>query len=145
MKVTALVSLLAIGASVAIWVILSKASDDAERQQQAGAVVDPVFPGLGDIYRSGDFDRAKVEMISCVGNALVDQNPKREFWMQDLPSGATLSLAVSPGTGAFSWSMTTKTTKPTGPKSTHVELRNKNATPDEIQGAWLLIVWCGNL
>jgi hypothetical protein len=147
MKFTTLRSLLVIGvlvigASVAIWAILSKASDDAERQQQAGAVTDPDAQAIGAIYRSGDFDRANVEMTSCMADAIVKRHLKKlqaYLTVNDPRKDSTLSGAWSRSTNGFTWIITTK---PTGPKSSHVELRNKDATPEEIQGVWRVIEWC---
>ena len=117
MKVTALVSLLIIGVCIALVARLSMASD---------------------IYRSGDFDRAHVEMTSCMGDAIVKRHLKKlqSYIIVD----ATLSGAFSSSTNGFTWTITTK---PTGPNSSHVEFRNMDATAEDIQGVWRVIEWCG--
>ena len=118
MRVTALVSILIIGVCIALVAWLSMASD---------------------IYRSGDFDRASIDMPNCVGKALVNQYPKVDFLMMDLSNGVTMSGPTSPGKAAFAWTMTTKSTG----SGSHVDLRNKDATPYQIEEAWHLIEWCG--
>lgn len=146
MKVTALVSLLIIGACIVLVAWLFKASDDAERQQQAVAVGDPVVRAIlaTDIYRSGDFYPACTQMISCVGKVFVDRHPKLEFVVMDGGggSGVTVSGPLSPGKAAFAWTMTTESNLGR-PQSCHVDFRYKDATPEEIQAAWNLFEWCG--
>jgi hypothetical protein len=117
--VTGALSLLVIGASVAIWAIQSKALD---------------------VYRSGDFDRTSGGMASCVGLALFRDHPQIPYFIQELPDGVTLALRWSPTTDDMIWKMIGKTT---GPTSSHVELHNKDAAPEEIQEVWQVIERCG--
>src|SRR5262245_2670477 len=139
-------SLLVIGASVAIWTILSKASDDAERQLQGRAVRNPVVRAIlaTGIYRSGDSYPACTPMIACVGNAFGEQHPKLQFWMMDGggDSGVTVSEPFSPDKAAFAWTIATKSNLGR-PQSCHVDFRYKDATPEEIHAAWNLFEWCG--
>lgn len=119
MKFTALLSLLVIGASSATMAKFSKAADTT-------------------IYRSGDFGRANDEIISCVGYALIKQNPKLHYFTW-ASAGAFRSGEWSTSSNDFIWTITAK---PTGPKSSHVELRNKEAKPELIQEVWQIIAGC---
>lgn len=90
------------------------------------------------LYRSGDFERATVEMTSCVGYELVKRHPQLHYFTGKT-AAVSWSVAWSTSTRDFIWAITAK---PTGPTSSHVELRNKEAQPAEILEVWQVIEGC---
>src|SRR5215813_3929940 len=125
MKFTVPLSLLVVGAYVATTAELSRAADT--------------------IYRSRDFERASEEMTSCPGYRLVpewaeggNRRPELKYLMWS-KSGVFWSGAWSTTASDFTWMIMAK---PTGAKSSHIDLHYETAKPEEIEEVWQLIEEC---
>jgi hypothetical protein len=118
-KLTTLRSLLIVGACVASAAELSRAADT--------------------VYSSGDFGRANGEMTSCPAYVLLPRHSAMDYLQGTTPAGITFAGSWSRSTQAFIWIIIAE---PTGPKSSHVELHNKSAKPEEIDEVWQVIEDC---
>ena len=112
MKLTTL-SLVVVGTCVATTAELSAAADT--------------------VYRSGDFGRADVEMTTCPGYVLVKRHPEIHYLMGTTSAGASWCVSCSMSTKAYIWMIIAK---PTGSKSSHVDLHNKSAKTEEMEEVW---------
>ena len=105
----------------------------------AATTIDPSMAAADTIYQSGDFARTNTEMTSCPGRVLAKRHPKLYYVMGNLSTGASVSGSWSTSTKSFIWMIVAK---PTGSKSSHIDLHNKTANSDEIAEVWQVIEGC---
>ena len=74
-----------------------------------------------------------------MGYVLVKRHPELHYVTGTASGGVSWSGAWSTSTSLFIWTITAK---PIDPKSSHVELRNKDAKPEVIREVWQVIEGC---
>jgi hypothetical protein len=121
MKFTALVSLLVVGVCDVTKAEVSRAADAA-------------------VYRSGDFDQTDARMTTCPPVMLKNRHPDLQVAVNISASGGFSSSGARSKDGSSTiWQIDATST---GSQSSHVELRNKGATPAEIKEVWQMIEVC---
>jgi len=121
MKYTALVSLLVVGVCVVSKAEISGAAD-------------------ATVYRSGDFDQTDARMTTCPPVMLKNRHPDLQVAINISASGGFSSSGARSKEGSSTiWEIDAEST---GFESSHVELRNKGATPEEIKEVWQMIEVC---
>ena len=78
-------------------------------------------------------------MTSCAGYVLVKRHPEIHYLIVRPAGDVSMSGAWSMSASAFVWTIVAR---PTGSKSSHVELRSQNAKPEELKEIWEVIEGC---
>jgi hypothetical protein len=91
------------------------------------------------VYRERDFNQTDINMTACPAAILSQRHEELQFVIGMTDGHFSLSGARSKDSSSVIWLVVAKST---GPKSSHVELRNKSAESYELNEVWQAVEAC---